>query len=206
MSSSHSRPLFHLAFPLLCTALLSTAPSALAQNADSKSENGFDLSVHANGKTTAADIGLPFYPGAVPAPDNDNDSDSSAADLGFSFGDFHFKLLVVSYKTNDSPDKVLAFYRKPLAKYGEVLECDHGKAATSLTVTRSGLTCSDKDDGGGQAGAHASSDGHELRAGSPHHFRIVGIDNDSHGSGTRFGLVYLDLPRDSDKKSSDSTN
>ena len=45
--------------------------------------------------------------------------------------------------TKDSRDQVIAFYRKALAKYGEVLECNHGKPVGSLTVTKSGLTCGD---------------------------------------------------------------
>jgi hypothetical protein len=40
---------------------------------------------------------------------------------------YRFRLLVASYLTSDSPAKILEFYRKPLAHYGEVLECYKGK-------------------------------------------------------------------------------
>jgi len=40
----------------------------------------------------------------------------------------------------------LAFYRKPLSRYGEVLECDQSKPVGSHIVTRDGLTCSDEHD------------------------------------------------------------
>jgi hypothetical protein len=50
----------------------------------------------------------------------------------------------VSFVTTDSPEHVLEFYRKPLAKLGEVLECDHGKPVGSSTVTKSGVTCGDR--------------------------------------------------------------
>jgi hypothetical protein len=94
--------------------------------------------------------------------------------------------------TSDSPAQVLAFYRKPLSRYGQVLECDHGKPVGALTVTSSGLTCGHESI---SDNTNSSTD-HEIRAGSLHQYRIVGID-ESHRGSTRFGLVYLDLPKDS---------
>jgi hypothetical protein len=104
--------------------------------------------------------------------------------------------MAVNYVTKDSPQQVLNFYRKPLSRYGQVLECDHGKPVGSLTVTRSGLTCDLKDSGGTSS---YSSTGEEIRAGSPQKFRIVGVD-ESHPGSTRFALVYLELPKDTSKK------
>jgi hypothetical protein len=136
--------------------------------------------------------GLPAYPGANLYKDADN---NTAADLGLTVGDFHFSLMAVNYVTSDSPARVLAFYRKPLSRYGEVLECDHGKPVGALTVTRSGLTCGDVQ----VSGNTNSVTDHEIRAGSLHQYRIVGVD-ESHPGSTRFGLVYLDLPKDSGDK------
>lgn len=159
-------------------------------------DSGVDLSLHANSHATATDIGLPAYPGATLYKSADNDA---AVDLGFTFGDFHFSVLPANYVTGDSADQILAFYRKPLSKYGEVLECNHGKPLGALTVTHSGLTCSDQHGGHVEVdGSANSSSDHELRAGSPHKYRIVGID-DSHAGSTHFGLVYLELPKDKDE-------
>ncbi len=166
-----------------CIALCGGVAS-IAQN------SGVSLAMHANSKVSAADIGLPTYPGATPFKDKDNDS---AVDLGFTFGSFHFSVVAANYVTSDTPAQVLAFYRKSLAHYGEVLECDHGKPVGSPTVTGSGLTCSDDHRGNG-----SSSTANELRAGLPNKYRLVGIDKSQPGS-TRFALVYLDLPKDSDK-------
>lgn len=152
-----------------------------------------DIELHANSHASAASIGLPLYPGATLYKDKDNDS---GGDLGLSVGDFHFSLMAVNYATKDSPEQVLNFYRKPLSNYGQVLECDHGKPVGSLTITRSGLTCDQKE--GGNTSSDSSS-GHEIRAGSPNKFRIVGID-ESHSGSTRFALVYLEVPKDSTKK------
>lgn len=160
---------------------------SFGQNSDT------NLELHARSHASAAGIGLPVYPGATLYKDKDNDS---GGDLGLSFGDFHFSLMAINYATKDSPEQVLNFYRKPLSHYGQVLECDHGKPVGSLTVTRSGLKCDQKDSGDT---ASYSSSGHEIRAGSPEKFRIVGID-ESHPGSTRFALVYLEVPKDSSKK------
>jgi len=183
----------------LSSALIGVALICSTQRPVVAQDSGFNLGLHANSRTTAADIGLPVYPGAMTY----EEKGSSAADLGLSFGDFHFALKAVDYKTGDSASKVLAYYRKPLSRYGEVLECDHGKPVGDLKRTNSGLTCSDEKGGHVQLSANvSSSDDHELRAGNPHKFRIVGISEAKDG-GTRFGLVYLELPKDDDHKETD---
>jgi hypothetical protein len=166
-------------------------------------DSGVDLSLHAKSQATAAEIGLPMYPGATlykPPDDKGKKDNDSSLDMGFAFGDFHFSVIVVGYETPDAPEKVLAFYRKPLSRYGEVLECDHGNAVGKLTMTNTGLTCSDKRNGHVEVnGSGDSSDDRELRAGSPHKYRIVGID-DSRDGKTHFGLVYLELPKEKNAK------
>jgi len=160
-------------------------------------DSHLDLNVHANSHATAKDIGLPEYPGATVF--KDKDSDSSSADLLFLLNSFHFSLKAASYVTADSPDHVLGFYRKPLSKFGQVLECDHGKPVRSLTVTKSGLTCGDGKSGHVTLNGSKGDGGHELRAGTPDQFRIVGVDDVANGK-TRFGLIALVLPKDDSKK------
>ena len=170
---------------------------------DSRSpDSDVNLGLHVNSHASAASIGLPAYPGATPYHDPSKKGNDSSLDMGFTFGDVHLSVLVASYLTGDSPEQVLAFYRKPLSRYGEVLECDHGKAVGKLTITSSGLTCSDKHDDHVHVqvnGNGNSSDDHELRTGSPHKYRIVGIDDLKDGK-TKFGLVYLELPKVKDGK------
>jgi hypothetical protein len=183
------RPIVLLAATLVCGSTASLAQSS-----------GVSAELHANSHVTAAQIGLPGYPGATLYKDPANDS---AFDLGFTFGDFHFRVMAANYMTSASPTQVLDFYRKPLSRYGEVLECDHGKAVGSFKVARGGLACSDKQGDPWQMSGQAnSSTDHELRAGTPHQFRIVGIDESQLGS-TRFAVVLLEVPKDngSDGKS-----
>ena len=151
-----------------------------------------NIEMHANPHVTAASIGLPGYPGARSFHEPSSDS---TADLGFTFGDIHFRLLVAKYVTRASPAQVLEFYRKPLARYGEVLECDHGLAVGSLKIASSGLTCSDTQ-GHHSHSSGESSDGDELRSGTPRRFRMVGID-DGQFDDTRFSLLLIELPKDS---------
>ncbi len=103
-----------------------------------------------------------------------------------------------SYITHGSPAQVLDVYRKPLSHYGQVPECDHGHPVDSLTMTRTGLTCND-DDSIHFGSKDDFSVGHELRAGQPTRYRLVGIDESRSGS-TRFGIAYIELPKDSGEK------
>jgi hypothetical protein len=192
-----TRRIFQTPAMVLVAAILAACSVAcVGQNSDSKKDSDFNLALHANTHVTAADIGLPEYPGAAPYKNpNDKDSDS-AVDLGFSFGNVHFLVKAASYVTSDSPAQILAFYRKPLSHYGQVLECDHGKPVGSITQTPAGLTCSD-DPGVTSDSKGDSSSGHELRAGRPTRYRLVGID-ESHSGTTRFGIAYIELPKDND--------
>ena len=62
-----------------------------------------------------------------------------------------------------------------------------------MTVAKSGLTCGDRK--GRHITVNGNDSGHELRAGSPEQFRVVGVENIGNGK-TKFGLVALMLPKD----------
>jgi hypothetical protein len=146
------------------------------------------MQVKTNDATVLENIGLPGYPGAVVAK---NDHDKGSADVNFSFGSFHLKVNAASYRTTDKPDMVMAFYRKALTKYGDVIECQNNKSIGTPTETSEGLSCSDDGD------KHVSvaddwTGKSQLKAGSKQHQHIVEIDPQD--DGTKFGLVALDLP------------
>ncbi|HEX3471117.1 MAG TPA: hypothetical protein VHT28_08025 [Silvibacterium sp.] len=148
--------------------------------------------------TSAADIGLPVYPGAHIAPDKDGDK---SADVHLGFGGWQLRVKVVTYDTDDPQDKVIAFYQKALGRYGDVIRCDGDQPVGTPAVTREGLTCSDDK---GNAHVHGSDDSRlSLKAGSKHHQHIFGIEKRS-GSGTRFSLVELQLPTGVETSSSES--
>lgn len=174
-----------------------------------KSKNGDDKNVKIDtpmgglhvrtDQLSAADLGLPAYPGAqLVADHNGGDHDKQSADVHLGFGKWQLHVKVVSYQTPDAQDKVLAFYRKALQRYGDVLQCENGRPVGTSTSTREGLTCSDSQ--GKNAHVNDDDDGSNLRAGSRHHQHIVEIKkNDSHG--TRFAMVELELPQESEDSS-----
>jgi hypothetical protein len=146
-----------------------------------------EIELHASSNVSASTIGLPEFPGARARSDGENDS---TADLGLTFGNVHFRLLVSHYTTSASPSRVLDFYRTPLSRYGDVLECEGGRAVGSLTRTSSGLTCAD-DQHGGTTGNDGSA--RQLEAGTPERFRIVAVEPSNEGP-TRFTLLFMEVP------------
>jgi hypothetical protein len=175
---------------LFAAALTLGGASSNAQNSD------FKLELHAGSHGSAADVGLPAYPGATLDKDTDN---SCAADLGFTFGDTRFRLIVAKYVTKDSSESVLNFYRRPLSHFGDVLECSQGKPAGKQTATKSGLTCSNDKESHVTESDHSTIPGQrEIRAGSPNLYRMVCFEDSDHGL-TRFVLVYIETPKDSEK-------
>ncbi|HVW78136.1 MAG TPA: hypothetical protein VHB45_11035 [Alloacidobacterium sp.] len=144
---------------------------------------------------TAADVGLPVYPGAqIISSQNDK-----SADIHMGFGKWQLRIKVINYQTGDSQDQVLAFYRKALGRYGDVIQCSGDSAVGTPTTTSEGLTCSN---GNTQhANINDTEDGLNLRAGSRHHQHIVGFK--SSNSGSKFTLVELELP-ESDGNSQES--
>jgi hypothetical protein len=155
-------------------------------------------------ETTAADLGLPVYPGAHPV---EGDDKHKSADIHLGFGDWELRVRAVSYATQDSQDQVVAFYKKALARYGDVITCRDNAAIGSPTVTAEGLTCDDNDKNTNvkidRKDYNTGKDSLELKAGSKLRQHIVGFEDSKEGE-TRFALVALDLPEGMDKKSGKS--
>lgn len=150
------------------------------------------MQVKTNDNVDAAGLGITPYPGAL-MEKKDKGKDDGAADVNMSFGSFHLGVKAVSYTTPDDSDKVLAFYKKDLGKYGEVLHCDGKKTIGEPTRTAEGLTCDFDQKGNGHMNWNSDEgDGTELRAGSKARQHIVSV-TEKDGM-TKIGLVALDLP------------
>ncbi len=93
------------------------------------------MTVKTNDAVVTEGLGLPVYPGAELVK---KDKDNGAADVNMSFGSFQLRVKAASYRTEDSPDKVTAFYRKALGRYGDVIECQNDKPVGSPTRTARG--------------------------------------------------------------------
>jgi len=142
-------------------------------------------------QTSAADLGLPAYPGA--ALDTAGDGNQSAkVDMGF--GSWKLRVKAAHYTTSDSRDKVLAFYRQALSEYGGVIECAGDKVVGTLTATGEGLSCDHSDRDHSIPHGNFSADDLELKAGSPRHQHIVVLHGGNGSANTHFSLIALDLP------------
>lgn len=161
-----------------------------------KGKNGEDKNVQVDtpfggvhvdtNSTSAADLGLPVYPGAVVVTDDDN---HKSADVHLGFGEWQLRVRVISYSSPDPQDKVEAYYKNALGRYGAVIVCQNNVAVGTPAVTPEGLNCNDDH-------KHTNVDmgsGLQLKAGSKQHQHIVGFDNPKNGK-TRFALIALDLP------------
>ena len=156
-------------------------------------------------QTSAAELGLPAYPGSV--LDTGGDGNRSAkVDLGF--GSWKLRVKTANYSTADNRDQVLNFYRKALSEYGGVIECAGDKPVGLPVTTGEGLSCDHSDHSGhsdhsdfdhGFPHNQFHSGDVELKAGSPRHQHIVVLHGES-TSATYFSLIALDLPHGFDNE------
>jgi len=176
-------------FGLACALLCLASPLPAQDQPDKEASGGKGAGIYFNAEASAKDVGLPIYPGA--RPHKEKEDDSTSAKFGLWGNAFAFKLAVVKLESSDSPQKVAAFYKKALARYGTVLDCgaassqggDKGENESSKK-----LTCeADKPDPGKMT----------FKSGTKEKQHVVGIE--PNGNGTLFQLVYVESP-DSDKR------
>ncbi len=144
-------------------------------------DDGWNLSIGANGQAGPKEVGLPIYPGAWPR--KDKDGDESAAHVWAMLGSAGMKVAVVKLASNDLPGKIAAFYRPALAKYGPILDC---------TGRSSGMTISDNH------GGKLACDGGKPKPGEL--IFKAGTDRDQHvvvirpnGRGSEIDLVFVQV-------------
>lgn len=130
----------------------------------------------------AADNGIPTYPGAHLRPKENGDSHSANINIG-ALG-FGLKVVAAEYETNDSPEKVKAFYQDKLKSFGNVLVCNGHDSGSDVHINAKG---DDEDKALSCSGSHG--DGWELKVGTSSDEHLVSIE--PHGSGTRFGTVLI---------------
>jgi len=138
--------------------------------------------IHVNKDAKVEDVGLALYPGARLKQKSFNGDDKSANVNISSFG-FGLKVVALEYESDDSPGKVIAYYKDQLKRYGSVLECrtSHLDVDTDMKDSDSGshlLTCS------GSSGINV-----ELKVGTKENQHIVAVEPE--GKGSSFSLVYV---------------
>lgn len=182
----HSVSTFSLGFATLATLLLAGCSVNVkkAQNGDDKQ---VDINtpvggIHVSKGANVADVGLAVYPGAR-LKQKDFDGEDKSANVNISGLGFGLKVVALEYESNDSPAKLVAYYKDQLQKYGHVLECHSRDFDLDTDMKRSDgssheLAC------GGSSGSNI-----ELKVGTKENQHIVAVRPE--GGGSSFSLVYV---------------
>jgi hypothetical protein len=142
--------------------------------------------IHVSKDADEGDVGLPVYPGAR-KKEKDGDGEDKAANVNISAGNFGLRVVAIEYESNDSPDKLVSYYRDQLKKYGKVLEChtsrhDHDMSSSDNDESND-LKCEGDNDGKNI----------ELKVGTKQNQHIVAIEPAKNGKGCDFGLVHVQM-------------
>jgi hypothetical protein len=138
--------------------------------------------IHVSKGANVADVGLPVYPGAR-LKQNDSDGNDKSANVNISSFGFGLKVVALEYQSDDSPAKLVAYYKDELKKYGKVLECHTSHFDVNPDIKDSDhasheLTCE------GSSGSNI-----ELKVGTKENQHIVAVQPE--GKGSSFSLVYV---------------
>ncbi len=170
----------------LAVAILSLPAWAQQSNTEDKP---FDVrssagDMHVGKDADAKKAGLPLYPGARPKVEKDNDP----LNFGILTESFGLKVVVAKYESEDSPDKMVSYYRDKLKKYGKVLECHSEKHGGDVDVHDD-----DKDSKGSKELKCEEKSGPvtELKVGTEDDQHVVAVEPRDAGKGSTFALVYL---------------
>jgi hypothetical protein len=184
-----SRLTLAAAFILLVSLFVTNAG---AQQTDSENQDKhLDIrssagDLHVGNDANLRDIGLPLYPGARLKHD---EQDKNSANLAIFTAAFGMKLVVANYEAPDSPDKVIAYYRDKLKKYGKVIECRSSEHGGDVHVNAG------KNDATGSKDVKCDGDNTgsvvELKVGTQDDQHLVSVEPSEKGSGSTFALVYV---------------
>mgnify|MGYP000092975141 CR=1 FL=1 len=162
-----------------CKALLVMGGLVAGSLAGTAAQADWSAGVTVEPEVSAAQVGLPAYPGAQRY--REPDGDDGAVDLKLWGGSLGLRVVALKYASRDSLPQVAAFYRQALARLGPVLDCTAGSAQRG-SRTATGLSCQDD---------HPEPGHVLLKAGSPSLQTVVGVEPGPDGT-VRFDLVRIE--------------
>jgi hypothetical protein len=178
--------MFRNLIPTLTLILFASLP-VFAQDSDSK-DKPLDVrssigDLHVGKDATAEKAGLPLYPGA-----RHKHEDNDPLNFGILTESFGIQLIVAKYETDDSPEKVIAYYRDRMKKYGKVLACDNQDDNSG-----SHINLDDEKEIATPLKCEGNNTGpvRELKVGTQGNAHFVAIDPNDNSKGTTFAIVYL---------------
>ena len=138
--------------------------------------------IHVSKGANVEDTGLSVYPGAR-IKQRDSSGDDKSANVNISGFGYGLKVVALEYQSDDSPAKLVSYYKDQLKKYGKVLECHTSHLDVDSDIKDSDhssheLTCN------GASGVNV-----ELKVGTKENQHIVAVEPD--GKGSSFSLVYV---------------
>lgn len=171
---------------VLFAILFLSACSVNVQKGKNGEEKQVDISspmgdIHVNKEVNPEDVGIAVYPGATLREEgNGHDKRANVNLSGFGYG---LRVVVLEYESKDAPDKVVAYYKEQLKKYGDILVCHTAGFNMNADVK--------KHDGSSHELTCEGDSGHniELKVGTKENQHIVAIQPS--GSGSNFSLVYV---------------
>jgi hypothetical protein len=136
--------------------------------------------IHVSKDVSPEDVGVSVYPGATLREKGNGEDKSANVNLsGFGYG---LRVVALEYESKDAPEKVVAFYKDQLKKYGDVLVCHTAGLNVNAGIRKHNdsheLACE------GDSGHNI-----ELKVGTQENQHIVAIEPS--GSGSNFSLVYV---------------
>lgn len=167
-------------------ASLAVGQSSSQQDKE-KTSSGKSVGFIFSEDASAKDVGLPIYPGAQRFKDSSDES--SSVQMGLWGGSKGFKLVVLKLQSDDAPEKIAAFYRKALRRYGTVVDCSASSADRKKSDSDGQFDCEQ---------AHPEAGGFAFTAGTKRNQHIVAVEPD--GKHAKISLVYLWTPKPDDKE------
>lgn len=140
--------------------------------------------LHVSEQADIRDAGLTVYPGAKPAP-KDNSDDEKSANVNLALPGFQLKVVAAEFLSEDSPEKITAYYDKELQKFGKPIEC-RGEYRLGWNVDAHKNDDLDRPVACDKSG---SGDRLELKVGTEGNQHVVSVKQNN--KGTRFALVYV---------------
>ena len=175
---------------LFATALALSACSVNVNKGEDGNDKKVDIQtplggVHVSKNADVRDTGLPVYPGAR-IKQKEEDGEEKSANVNISSGLFGLKVVAVEFESDDSPEKLIAYYKDQLKKYGNVLECHTDSHGGDVNIH----TSKDNDENSKELTCEQKSGKNiELKVGSRSSQHIVAIEPQSKGAS--FALVYV---------------
>ena len=175
-----------IAITVVLLVFVAACTMNVKQNGEDNKRVDIDTPVgglHVSKEADVREIGMAVYPGArIKAKEADGEEKSANVNISSDF--FGLKVVAIEYESDDPADKILAFYRDQLKKYGNILECHTSKHGGHVSTEMD----SDKDDNKLKC-EDGSGDTVELKVGTQNNQHLVSVTPEKKGAS--FALVYV---------------